>query len=251
MRIVLFMLIAGVALPVCGDSGNTASAHPPPVKPVALKKESPPEGRGSLVIRGSVRFKGVPPQRKVIDVGGDKWVAEFYKGKEPLLTEDIVVNEAGKLANVIVYVSKGYEKLTFDPLKDAVVIEEIGARYVPHVTAVMVDQKIVMQNRDETTHNAHWMSRESPEFGVSQTSRNSPPRSFSAPELVVSLGCDVHKWMKAKVGVFDHPFFAVSQADGTFELRGLLPGKYTLAAWHETLGAKTVEIEVKKASMRQ
>ena len=234
-------MMAGFVLSGCGEHATTSKPIPP-VSPAPVKNASP-EGRGSLVVRGTVRFKGVAPQRKQIDVAGDKWVAEFYKDKAPLLTEDIVVGENGGLANVIVYFSKGHEKLTFNPPKDPLVIEEIGAHYVQHVAAAMVNQRVEVHDRDHTTHNPHWGTehRHSTEYGGENRLQR-----FTDPELPVNLGCDVHKWMKAKVGVFDHPFFAVSNADGSFEISGLLPGKYTLTVWHEKLGTKSVEIEVKQ-----
>ena len=62
---------------------------------------------------------------------------------------------------------------------------------------------------------------------------------FSTQEVMVPFRCDVHKWMNAFVGVVDHPFFAVTGADGAFELKGLPPGTYTVEAWHEKFGTKT------------
>ena len=56
--------------------------------------------------------------------------------------------------------------------------------------------------------------------------------------------CDVHKWMNAFVGVVDHPFFAVTGADGAFELKGLPPGTYTIEAWHEKLGTQTQSVTI-------
>lgn len=243
MRCVLCLaMIAELALSGCGEQAATPKSVPT-VSPAPVKY-TPPAGRGSLVVRGTVRYKGVAPPPKQIDVAGDKWVAEFYKDKAPLLTEAIVADEKGGLANVLVYFSKGHEKLTFEPLKDTVVIEEIGARYVPHVVAVMVEQKLEVRDRDHTQRNPHWSVRETAEFAAPQ--RTIVSRKFSEPEVAVSLGCDVHKWMSAKIGVFDHPFFAVSKADGSFEIGGLLPGKYTLNAWHETLEAQSMEIDVKQ-----
>ena len=54
--------------------------------------------------------------------------------------------------------------------------------------------------------------------------------------------CDVHGWMNAYVGVLDHPYFATTGADGTFELKTLPPGTYTIEAWHEKLGATTQSV---------
>ena len=61
---------------------------------------------------------------------------------------------------------------------------------------------------------------------------------------MVPFKCDVHRWMNAYVGVLDHPFFAVTGADGTFELKGLPPGTYTIEAWHEKLGTQTQTVTI-------
>jgi uncharacterized protein (DUF2141 family) len=67
---------------------------------------------------------------------------------------------------------------------------------------------------------------------------------FSAVEVMVPFKCDVHRWMRAYVGVLDHPFFAVTGADGAFTLAGLPPGTYTIEARHETFGTRTLSVTV-------
>jgi uncharacterized protein (DUF2141 family) len=68
---------------------------------------------------------------------------------------------------------------------------------------------------------------------------------MKVPE-VFKVKCDVHPWMAAFVHVMEHPFFSVTGDDGSFTLRGLPPGQYTLTAWHETLGTKTAEVKVEE-----
>jgi hypothetical protein len=69
-------------------------------------------------------------------------------------------------------------------------------------------------------------------------------RIFDKPEIMVPLRCDVHGWMNAYAGVVPHPFFAVSAADGSFTIKGLPPGAYTIEAWHERLGTQTMKVTV-------
>ncbi|HLL90966.1 MAG TPA: DUF2012 domain-containing protein, partial [Tepidisphaeraceae bacterium] len=57
--------------------------------------------------------------------------------------------------------------------------------------------------------------------------------------------CDVHPWMTAWIRAFDHPFFATTKEDGTFEIKDLPDGQYTLTAWHEKYGEKEQKIEVR------
>lgn len=69
-------------------------------------------------------------------------------------------------------------------------------------------------------------------------------RTFTLSEVMVPIRCDVHGWMNAYAGVMDHPYFAVSGPDGTFEIEGVPPGTYTIEAWHEKLGTLTQQIGV-------
>ncbi len=68
--------------------------------------------------------------------------------------------------------------------------------------------------------------------------------TFTAKEVMVPFKCDVHGWMNAYVGVLDHPYFAVTDADGKFELKTLPPGTYTIEAWHEKLGTTTQSVTI-------
>ena len=61
---------------------------------------------------------------------------------------------------------------------------------------------------------------------------------------MIPVKCDVHGWMKAYIGVLDHPYFSVTPSNGTFLLEDVPPGQYTLEAWHEVLGVQTAEITV-------
>ena len=56
--------------------------------------------------------------------------------------------------------------------------------------------------------------------------------------------CEVHGWMNSYGGVVPHPFFAVSKADGSFEIRGLPEGTFTVEVWHEQLGTQTQKVTV-------
>jgi hypothetical protein len=61
---------------------------------------------------------------------------------------------------------------------------------------------------------------------------------------MVPFRCDVHGWMNAYAGIVAHPYFAVSKPDGTFEIKGLPAGTYTVEAWHERLGTQTTKVTV-------
>jgi len=65
---------------------------------------------------------------------------------------------------------------------------------------------------------------------------------FNTKEVMVPFKCDVHGWMNAYVVVMDNPYYAVTDKDGKFELKGLPPGTYTIEAWHEKLGTTTQSV---------
>jgi hypothetical protein len=62
------------------------------------------------------------------------------------------------------------------------------------------------------------------------------------PEAMIEIKCDIHPWMRAYLGAFDHPYFALSGADGSFTLKNLPPGEYTVEAWHERFGTRSQKV---------
>lgn len=190
--------------------------------------------RGALV--GIVLFSGTPPPRRSINADADPKCAELHR-TDPLLTEDVIVNTNGTLRNVFIYLKSGLEGLAFRPSTEAVVLNQVGCRYEPHVSGILVGQALMIRNNDDTLHNVHSLSVNNPEINIGQPNRGMRTlRKFSRPEIMVQFKCDVHPWMRAYLGVLDHPFFAVTAGDGEFVIQALPPGDYEIEAWHETLG---------------
>ncbi len=123
--------------------------------------------------------------------------------------------------------------------------DQNGCQYSPHVFGVMVDQKIEIINDDETLHNVHALPKNSKQFNIAQPKKGMKmTQSFSSPEVMVKVKCEVHNWMAAYVGVMDHPFFAVSDDQGNFTIKDLPAGDYEIEAWHEKYGATTMKVSV-------
>jgi hypothetical protein len=62
---------------------------------------------------------------------------------------------------------------------------------------------------------------------------------------MIPVRCNVHPWMKSYIGVVDNPFYAVTGKDGSFSLKGLPPGDYTIGVWTATFGAQERHLVVR------
>jgi hypothetical protein len=107
-----------------------------------------------------------------------------------------------------------------------------------------VGQVLEIRNGDSLFHNVHSVSNEGNQFNFGQA-RLGVADSFRMknPEIL-QLGCDVHSWMKAYVGVVRNPYFAVSDTSGTFTVDSVPPGTHTIYAWHERFGELKKSVKV-------
>jgi plastocyanin len=168
------------------------------------------------------------------------------KHSGPVLPETSVINKAdGSLKNVFVYVSKGLEGKNFPTPSTPVVLDQSGCEYSPHVFGIMANQQLKVVNSDATTHNVHAMGQVNQEFNVGQRA-GAPPvvKTFPKPEVTIPILCNQHPWMRAVAHVVSNPYYAVTDANGGFSLKGLPPGKYTITGIHEKYGTQNQEITV-------
>jgi plastocyanin len=201
---------------------------------------------GPTGIQGTVTYEG-PDTDKPISMQGDPACAAMHP--HPVDT-DATALENGRLANVFIYVKSGLEGKSFPVPKEKKHLDQRGCLFAPHVLGVQVGQTVEFTNSDPTLHNVHALATANEESNDPQA-QGAPPvdRVFNKPEVMVPLRCDIHPWMSAWLGVVPHPFYAVSAEDGTFSIRNLPPGRYTLQAWHETLGTQTREVTVTPGRM--
>lgn len=199
-------------------------------------------------ITGTTSFAGTPPERRRITMGHDSVCAAVSpKGS---LSEDVIVRN-GRLANVMVYVrGAALASLEFEMPGAEAVLERRKCLTVPHVLGVRAGQTLLLRNSDETAHNYNLQAVKNESFNRSITGREDLSVSFADEEHPVFVKCNLHPWEKAFVGVFAHPFFAVSGRDGAFTIDGLPPGRYTVVAWHERFGEQTAEVEVRARDYR-
>jgi len=194
---------------------------------------------------GSIKFEGTPPEIIPLRAGGS---AYCVRNARELVDEAVSLTSDKKLRNVIVYVRQGQEGRTYEAPSETVVLDQQKCVYVPHVLTVMTNQKLSVRNSDPTFHNVHGTSHANPGFNIAQAEKGAENvLTFTKAEAPFRIGCDLHRWMGAFVGVFDHPFHTTSGVSGNYELR-LPPGKYEIVAWHEKFGEKAMPVEVAENS---
>lgn len=218
----------------------------PASHPSEVPKPSPPKAvvASDVSIEGHVYFRGPHPERLRINLSSCPQCAEVVHG--PLYDDSLVVGKDGALANVVVSISGGLPPGEQFPVSQSpVMLDQKGCMFHPHVIASMVGQPIVVRNSDPFLHSVHSMDAEmSPAFDFAQPAVGE--RQIEPLRVVETfqVKCDLHPWMCAWVRVFDHPYFAVTAADGSFALPPLPPGTYRVKAWQEVLGVVEKQIRI-------
>lgn len=193
-------------------------------------------------IRGTVRFEGTLPKAKPISMAADPSCAKQHA--TPALAQDVITDGKGGVEDVVVFVSDGLGDQKFDPPAQPVSFDQKGCLYTPHVLALQAGQPLEIVNDDPTTHNIHPMPANNREWNRAELPGSKVEESFARQEIAIPIKCNVHPWMHGYVAVFKHPFFAVTSKNGSFDLKNLPPGNYTLQAWHEKLGTLSQKVTV-------
>lgn len=195
-------------------------------------------------VTGTITFDGKAPTLRPLAMDADPTCAK--KHSAPVPNEALVLGSGNTMGNVMVWVSKGLPSgKTYPAPKTPVVIDQNGCQYKPHVMGIMVGQPYRILNSDGVLHNIHTLPTVNSPFnkGMPATVKE-VTTSFAKPESMFHIKCDVHPWMSAYLGVFTHPFYSVTAADGKFTISGLDPGTYEITAWHEKLGPQTASVTV-------
>jgi len=184
-------------------------------------------------LRGSVSFLGKAPALPPAPVTKDQSVCGQAAPDETLEVS------AGKLANVVVVVRGAPSP----PAAARVTLDQKGCRYLPHVQAVPLGSALEIVNGDPILHNTHGYIGHATAFNLAMPGKDQRvTKKLDRPGLV-RVKCDVHGWMAAYIVVSEGPA-AVSGADGSFVVPGIPPGRYTVTAWHESLGERTAQVTV-------
>jgi plastocyanin len=208
-------------------------------------RRSAPSRTGT--VRGRIVLDGAPPGNPIIRMGMDPACAALNAGGR-VLQEAVLVQPDGSLANAFVHL-EGRFPATAVPTQP-VVIDQRRCVYGPRVVGVRVGQTLQVRNDDNLLHNVHSSSAVGNSFNVGQP-KAGIAYSFkpASEEVMLKLGCDVHRWMTAWIGVVPHPYFAVSGTSGTFEIANVPAGAYPIKAWHERFGELAERVIVKPGAV--
>ena len=200
--------------------------------------------KGRITISGAV--PSLPPLVSASQVKpADKDVCVLAK----IPNQKLVVN-GNAVTNVFVYLSKapaGGKEL--QPAEAEVVMDHDACTFVPHAMVVQAGQDLRILNADAIAHNVHTYPKRNGSYnsGIGPNERTGITTSYRLGEREpVKVACDYHTWMLAWHLPLDHPYGAVSDENGEFEIRDLPAGKHRLTIWHEgaKLADKDVTVEV-------
>ncbi|MBL8213370.1 MAG: carboxypeptidase regulatory-like domain-containing protein [Bryobacterales bacterium] len=238
-----FVVLATGLFTGCGGGSSTAEKQETPAAaPSAATVKVDPATAGSIT--GKVAFSGTKPKPQPLSMDATPACARMHE--KPALSEDVVLNDNGTLRNVFIYVKAGLPEGDWSVPTTPVKLDQVGCVYTPHVLGVMVNQPIEISNSDSTNHNIHPLPKLNREWNESQPPKGDVKvKTFPKAEVPpILFKCNVHPWMRAWVGVVKHPYFAVTGDDGSFSLKALPPGEYTLEAWHERYGTQEIKVKV-------
>jgi hypothetical protein len=243
------LVVGALALAGCGggEAPKTETAAPAATPATETgaggAAGSSASATGSGVIAGKISFEGTPPAAEKVRLSADPKCQAMHPGgtmeKQPVQVKD------GGLAHVFVYVKSGVSG-NYPPPSEPVVLDQQGCEYHPHVVAVQTNQPIKIRNSDDTLHNIHPRPTANQEFNIGQPRKGmESTKTFEKQEIMIPVGCDVHPWMRSYISVVEHPFFAVTKDDGTYEIKGLPAGEYEVEAYHEKLKTMSGKVTVK------
>jgi len=187
----------------------------------------------------------VPTAQGVVTVRGRVTIGIPVSTQRPVNTysraaREVTLAPVSELRNVVVYLKDG-PRIDVAPTRAE--IRQVNETFIPRAVAVTVGSEVSFPNGDPFYHNVFSLSRPRTfDLGRYPTGQTRTVR-FDKPGLI-KVFCQIHSHMSASVMVFDHPWFAVPDGEGRFELNDVPPGARSLVAWHERLGETAVSVRL-------
>lgn len=217
-----------------------ACSNPPP--PASTSAPIDPATVGTVT--GKVVFEGTVAPPALIRLDGDPKCVSLAAGEQRYV-EDVLVGQGDTLQNVFVYVKEGLQPRMYPVPPEPVVLDQQKCRYVPRVLGIQVGQQLAIRNSDPLLHNVRSEGTINDSFDVGTPLQGVEiKRTFATREVMVPFKCNVHAWMRAYVGVLEHPFHDVTDDAGRFSIAQLPPGTYSVEVWHERFGTQSQQVTV-------
>jgi hypothetical protein len=234
-RLACIALVSATAL---GAAACSNKSDKPGGSATAKPAAESPAPTGQATITGVVTFDGAVP-------APEPWAGASNPECKTLRAETIqlVKVQDRKLEDAFVYVKEGLPKGSYPVPTESVPFDQKGCEFSPRVFGVMSGQPIAGANSDKLLHNV-----KSAEFNQAFPFNTKKDMKLNDAAVMSTIKCDVHPWMRAYAGVMEHPYFAVTKADGAFTIKGLVDGEYTVAVWHEKLGTSEVKVKATAAA---
>lgn len=200
--------------------------------------------RAAGVIQGKILFAGgLIPEPTLIENTTDP---QGCGGMQSL--ENVVISPASRGIRDVIVALKGVAQAgVHTPAVSRITLDNRGCRFRPHVAVLTTGGLIQAVNTDPIFHSVHLYGQREINLALEPQASKQVEAARRPGFLIVK--CDIHGWMQAFIRVDDHPFHAVSAADGSFRIEGIPPGFYTLEVWHEYFGQKEVPLEVKASEV--
>lgn len=218
-------------------ASTTATAASEATSSEATGTEATSAG-GTGTLRGHVELSGsIPPLALLHGQGADVKDAAVCAAVD--VPDQSIVAKDGKLANVFIYLRKSPKVTSSGAGEAAVVFDQKNCMFKPHAMVTRVGQTIKVLNSDAVAHNTHTYGKKTTPFNSIVSPNDAVGATLiykQAEQEPISVGCDIHPWMKAFHLPVDHPFAAVTGEDGTFEIKDLPVGKHEFKVWHEVNG---------------
>jgi hypothetical protein len=214
-----------------------------PATPVAPKSTAPASAGDWGTIKGTVTWgeKDLPKLEALV-INKDQ--AHCLKVKKEILKDELIVNPENRgVKNAVVFLMPldaehpiPVHPSLKEPKVKKVEIDQPCCLFEPRVLTMRADQELLVKNSAEIGHNFNWKGK------FNEGNQAMPPNSSFTMEPLkpfyrkILVECNIHTWMKASIWVFEHPYFAVTDADGKYEIKNAPAGTYKIVLYHDYKG---------------